>query len=158
MTDLTSLTALELLQLQGSVITELRQREIVRTSNAPLGDYTEWLVARTLNLDLEVSSKAGFDAQTKDGIRIQIKGRRPTKENQSRQLSAIRKYDEQDFDELIAVFFNENFTIKEVYRMPHKIIGKYAKYRSHPNAHVLIMQGPILEDPDVEEISHKFRM
>lgn len=41
--SMTSLTPLELLQLQGAVINELRSRSIVRTSNARLGDYTEWL-------------------------------------------------------------------------------------------------------------------
>lgn len=158
--NLTELTPLELLQLQSSVITELRERNIVRTSNAPLGDYTEWLVAHHLNLNLEANSKAGFDATTKgdDKTRIQIKGRRPTEANPSRQLSVIRKYDEKDFDELVAVIFNEDFTVKEAYRMPHEVIGRYAKYRPHPNGHVLILQGPVLEDDQVVDITAKFRV
>ena len=160
MINLADMTPLELLQLQGAVITELRDRNIVRTSNAPLGDYTEWLVAHHLNLDLETNSTAGFDATTKGEVksRIQIKGRGLTEQNQSRQLSVIRKYEEKDFDELVAVIFNEDFTVKEAYRMPHEVIGKYAKYRPHPNGHVVILKGPILEDDRVVDITGKFRV
>ena len=94
---LNELTDKELLQLQASVTNELIARGIVRTQNNPLGDYTEWLVAKALNLELQANSKAGYDGVTKDGVRIQIKGRRVTPTNNSRQLSAIRKYAEGDF-------------------------------------------------------------
>ena len=43
----------ELLQLQASITNELINRDVVRTQNNPLGDYTEWLVAKALDLDLE---------------------------------------------------------------------------------------------------------
>ncbi|MDE3273973.1 DUF6998 domain-containing protein [Pseudoalteromonas sp. G4] len=92
----------ELLQLQVSITNELKSRGVVRTQNNPLGDYTEWLVANALDLKLEANSKAGYDGLSKTGVRVQIKGRRVTPKNNSRQLSAIRKYDEQDFDELAA--------------------------------------------------------
>ena len=87
--NLKSLEIKELLQLQGEIINELIERGIARTQNNPLGDYTEWLVAQSLNQELEPNSKAGYDALNSEGIRIQIKGRRLTSRNPSRQLSAI---------------------------------------------------------------------
>lgn len=140
----------ELLQLQASITNELINRNVVRTQNNPLGDYTEWLVAKALDLELESNSKVGYDGISKSGIRIQIKGRRVTPKNDSRQLSAIRKYNEHDFDELVAVIYNEKFDIIEALQIPHEVIGKYASYRKHVNAHILILKGLILTDPKVK--------
>lgn len=144
----------ELLQLQAAITNELKAREVVRTQNNPLGDYTEWLVAKALDLELEVNSKAGYDGISKTGVRVQIKGRRVTPENNSRQLSAIRKYDEKDFDELVAVIYNEDFNIIEALQIPYSVVGEYATYREHQNAHILILKGPILSDPRVKCIKH----
>lgn len=153
--NLKELKVKELLQLQASITNELIDRGIVRTQNNPLGDYTEWLVANALGLKLEANSKAGYDGINDDGIRVQIKGRRLTPKNQSRQLSAIRKYDEKDFDELAAVIYNENFEIIEALLIPHDVIGDYASYRKHVNAHILILKGPILTDLRVKSIKNK---
>lgn len=151
--DFKKLSPVELLQLQSAAVEELRDRNIVRTSNNPIGDYTEWLVAEALNLTLESNSKAGYDAVSKDRRRIQIKGRRYTRYNNSRQLSAIRKLDSADFDDLIAVIYDEDFNLDGAYRVPHHVVKRYAVYRSHSNAHILLMQGPVLADPEVVELT-----
>ncbi|MEZ8407925.1 hypothetical protein AB6C88_08970 [Vibrio splendidus] len=128
-------------------------RKIVRTHNNPLGDYTEWIVSNALNLVLQPNSKAGYDGVDKEGARFQIKGRRVTPTNQSRQLSAIRNYDEKDFDYLVAVIFDENFDVIEALLVPHEVIGKYATFRKHVNAHILVLKGPILTDSRVKHIA-----
>ena len=91
--NLRELSIKELLQLQAAATNELKRRDVVRTQNNPLGDYTEWLVAQAMGLELAANSKAGYDGIDSNGTRIQIKGRRITPKNKSRQLSAIRKYD-----------------------------------------------------------------
>jgi len=141
---------IELLRLQSSIIDELKERKVVRTKNSPLGDYTEWLVAKALGLELQTNSKAGYDGIDKNGVRVQVKGRRITPDNKSRQLSAIRKYDEKDFDELAAIIFDENFDVIEARLIPHEVVGEYATYREHVNAHILILKGQILSDPRVK--------
>lgn len=153
--DITTINIKELLQLQAAAINELRARGVVRTTNNPLGDYTEWLVASALDLELQENSKSGYDAVSKDKdrpIKFQIKGRRVTPENKSRMLSAIRNYHEKDFDLLAAVIFDENFNILEAWLIPHDIVGKYAVYRKHANAHILVLQGKILSDAAVKSI------
>jgi hypothetical protein len=144
--DLSKLTTKELLRLQASATSELLNREVVRTKNNPLGDYAEWLVAKALGLTLQTNSKAGYDGIDSKGVRIQIKGRRITSGNRSRQLGAIRKYDGKDFDELAAVIFDEDFEVTEAYLIPHHVVGEYASYREHVNAHILVLKGPILSD------------
>lgn len=83
--DLEKLSEIELLQLHASIIDELKRREVVRTKNNPIGDYTEWLVAKALNLQLARNSSAGYDGEDINGIKYQIKGRRISPGNKSRQ-------------------------------------------------------------------------
>jgi len=99
MTDLKTKTPIELLRLHADVISELERREIVRTKNNPIGDYTKWLVCKCFDLRLERNSKAGFDATDSNGLRYQIKGRRS--EESSVQFSAIRNLEDRLFDFVI---------------------------------------------------------
>ncbi|MBH0087285.1 hypothetical protein I6E84_13785 [Psychrobacter sp. SCQQ22] len=157
MLNLDKLKPIELLRLQASATAELKRREIVRTNNNPLGDYTEWLVANTMDLELTSNSKAGYDAVSNKGLKFQIKGRRVTPETPSRQLSAIRNYAEKDFDWLIAIIFDKDFNILNAYIMPHSVIGNYYPHRNHVNARVVVMSGAIIKDKKVVEITEKFR-
>lgn len=150
--NLRELTIPELLRLQAAAIEELRAREVVRTANNPIGDYTEWLVSTALGLTLTGNSSAGYDAISRTGIRIQIKGRRVTAKNPSQQLSAIRNLDEKDFDELVAVIFNDDFEIVEAVAIPHEVVGEYSTYRKHVNAHILHIREKLLEDSRIRSI------
>ena len=51
--DLRGLRIGELLALSRSVLAELRRRGVIRTSNAPTGDYAEWLAAQATGGQLE---------------------------------------------------------------------------------------------------------
>lgn len=84
--ELARMTEKELLRLHGAAINELRRRKVVRTQNNPVGDYTEWLVSRALDLKLEGNSAIGYDAINERGIRYQIKGRRLAQKNHACQL------------------------------------------------------------------------
>jgi hypothetical protein len=151
-----SLATQQLLQCYAQILKELRLRKIIRTSNNPVGDYTEWLVAKQLGLTLAANSTSGYDAVDSAGVKYQIKGRRLTSANQSRQLSAIRNLKNHDFDYLIAIYFNEEFEIEQVVKLPYEIIGKYGQYREHVNAHILILAGHIMLDPKIEDITRQF--
>ncbi|WP_110708140.1 hypothetical protein [Salinicola sp. CR57] len=156
--ELADLTVKELLQLQASATDELKARNIVRTNNNPLGDYTEWLVARAFRLQLQTNSKAGCDgirnAGSHDELRVQIKGRRVKPRDKVWQLSAIRNYALNDFDVLVAVIFDELFDIIEAFWIPHLVIGDYASYRAHVNAHILCLRSSIVLDPRVTSVKN----
>jgi len=154
--DLTSIPLPELLGLHGAILAELKRRKISRTENNPTGDYAEYLVAQKLGLRLEENSELGFDATDDKGIRYQIKGRRLTPGNRSTQLGAIRKLKEHEFDYLIGVLFDEVYRVQKVAKLPHVVVGEYAKYRSHPNAHILLLNKAVLSDNRIEDLTKKF--
>jgi hypothetical protein len=65
-----SITNQQLLQYYVQIIDELRTRKIVRTSNSPIGDYAEWLVANQLGLILVANSTSGYDAFDPSGTKF----------------------------------------------------------------------------------------
>lgn len=154
--DLSEASPTELLRCYGQILEELRARKILRSSNAPTGDYAEYLVARALRLDLENNSKAGYDATDSAGVRYQIKSRRTTSYNKSKQLSPIRNLEARDFDSLIAVLFNEQFDVTLVVKIPQEIIARYARFNEHVNGHILVLN-KILKDALVEDLTPLFR-
>ena len=151
--DLRSLEDRELLQLYGRLMEELRQRKLIRSSNNPVSDYAEKTVCEKLKLSLQRKSSKGYDAiDEKKGTKYQIKARRLTRHNRSRQLGVIRKLDQKLFDYLIAVFFDEIFNLIEIWRIPRKTIPKYARYSPHQNGHILVLTGEVLEDKTVTRL------
>ncbi len=150
--ELSRLSEVELLKLHASIIDELKARKVVRTKNNPVGDYTEWLVSNALKLQLSNNSASGYDGIDKKGIKYQIKGRRITPENTSRQLSAIRNLKKKDFDFLIGVIFNKDYKILDAVMIPHAVVEEYASYKKHVNAHILHLREAILTDTRVRNI------
>ena len=61
------------------------------------------------------------------------------------------------FDVLIAVMFDRNYTVKHAYSIPHKIIAKYARHSKYQNGHILIMRGGITSDKRVKNITDCLR-
>lgn len=55
--DLTQRPTSELLALSKAIVTELRSRGVVRTANAPAGDYAEYLVALAYGGELAPNSE-----------------------------------------------------------------------------------------------------
>ena len=140
----------ELLRLQSSITDELIERKIVRTRNSPLGDYTEWLVARALGLELQDNSQADYDGEDRNGMRVQIKGRQITTGNKSRRLSAIRKLNEKGFDALAAVIYDKNFNVVDALLIPHEVVVEYASFSKHVNGHILTINESIMSESRIK--------
>lgn len=128
LSDLTDLTVRELLGLYTGVLEELRARGTVRSSNNPVGDYAELLFCQAFGWSREGNSKKGHDAVDSSGWRYQIKARRPTVHNSSRQVSALQKLEERRFEVLAGVIFNENFTVHRAALIPHATVLDRAKF------------------------------
>lgn len=153
-------SSIELMNMYAKILNELNKRGVIRTYNSPVGDYAEWLVAEKMGLILEKNSQKGFDAiDSETGIRYQVKSRwecgKPCMK--SRELNVIRNFEENQFEYLIAVIFGEHFNVKEVYKIPHAVVPKYATYNTHQNGYILIMMGNLLHDPQVENITEIFK-
>jgi hypothetical protein len=159
--DPLSLSALEpeeLLQLNGTIIRELHSRGIVRTGNNPLSDYTEWMVSRCLSLTLANNSTRGYDATDElDGLKYEIKARRVTPSNQSRQLSAIRNLDGMHFDVLIAVVYDEDFKVILGLKIPHSVVINKSTYVKATNSYKLEAKDNLKNEAGVVDITQLLR-
>lgn len=153
--DLRTHSVAELLALYTQLLNELTARQILRSSNNPVADYSEWLVARALGLELAAKSVAGYDAESADGSRYQVKGRRLTAANRSRQLSSIRGFDRESepFDYLVGVLFNEDFTVMRAAQVPVATVRKHATWIAHVNGWRFILRDSVWEIPGVADVT-----
>jgi len=155
--NLKDMSSIELMNVYGKIIDELKLRNVVRTYNSPVGDYAEWLVTQKMGYKLEINSNKGYDAIDDEGRRYQIKSRWETEDTPSkktRQLNVIRNYESCEFDYLIMVIFDKHFCVKEAYVTPHSIIKQYSKYQKHQNGYIVYAQGAILADKQTKNITN----
>jgi hypothetical protein len=147
----------ELLQLTGKIIDEFSARGITRTRNNPVSGYTEWLVSERLDLTLCGNSEKGFDSTDKSGVEYEIKARRVTPANKSRQLSAIRDIEGEHFNFLIAVVYNKDFEVILALKIPRSVVVAKSSYVKSTNSFKLEAKDSLNSEPGVEDIAHLLR-
>ncbi|MGU3420791.1 hypothetical protein [Methylobacterium sp. D54C] len=146
-------TVKELLTTYGDVMAELRRRGVIRTGNAPVGDYAELLFSKAFDWRLEGNSAVGYDAVDTQGWRYQIKGRLLAHDRASRQLSAIRKIDDQAFDYLAAVLFDPGFGIRRAAVLPHALVRARARKSEHTNSWIFYLDDRVLAAEGVRDVT-----
>lgn len=157
MTDVSRLSPKELLALHGSVAEELRARGITRTSNNPTGDFAEFLFCRAFGWTQAENSHANIDAIGLDGVRYQIKGRRTTRDNKSRQLGSIRDFKGRHFDFLAGVIFTEAFEVLKAAIIPYAVVEQRATFIAHTNSHKFILYDDVWDARGVKDVSTALR-
>jgi hypothetical protein len=155
--DLAGAPPADLLKLYACILDELRKRKIVRSTNNPVADYAETLAVETLGLVRAPKSTTGFDAFDKEGMRYEIKARRVTSHNKSRQLSVIRGLEKRHFTFLVGMLFREDFSILRVCLVPHKQVKRLAKYREHVNGWILQLTDDVWQSEGVQDITSRIR-
>jgi hypothetical protein len=151
------LTVAELLSAYGAILDELRRREIVRSSNSPLSDYAELLFCKAFGWSREGNSAAGHDATDAAGVRYQIKGRRLTRHNASRQMSAIRNLDATPFDYLGGVLVDDGFQIIRAALVPVVIVRDRAVHVTHTNSWKFLLRDDVWNLPGVRDVTAELR-
>jgi hypothetical protein len=129
----------------------LRVRDLVRTANTPVGDYAERICCDRFKLERKGFAEKSIDAVDAKGIRYQIKGRRLTPENRSRQLSPIRDIEKNPFDVLLAVFFNEDLDVQEIWSIPCEVV-KEASFVARTNSTRFVLTKKRQNDPRVRRL------
>lgn len=157
MSDLTIVSTADLLRLHGAILSELRRREVVRSANGPAGDYAELLFAKAFGWRLESGSTSGHDALDEEGVRYQVKCRRLTPQNRSRQLSFIRNLPARPFDVLAGVLFDEHFQVHRAALVPVERVQEHASYVEHVNAWRLLLRDAVWEWPGVRDVTPELR-
>lgn len=142
-----------LLRMYADILTELSRREVVRSTNNPVGDLGELLARQALDLVLVGKSKAGHDAVDKAGLRYQVKSRRITAHNDSRQLSCARKLETAPFDYLVGVLFEADFRVMRACVVPLEVVLRRSRFIAHVNGHKFLLTDDVWSEPTVRDLT-----
>jgi hypothetical protein len=156
--DLTGLTPPQLLVLHSEVAEELRRRGVTRSSNNPTGDLAEYLFCKAFGWTQAGNSHANVDAVALDGTRYQIKGRRLTRYNKSRQLSAIRDMQGGHFDFLAGVLFSEDYSVQRAALIPYAVAMNRATFIEHTNSHKFMLRDDVWKADGVRDVTQQLRV
>lgn len=146
----------ELLSSYREILAQLRRRDIVRTGNAPTGDYAETLVKVAFKGEFAPNSEKSWDVRTSDGEKIQVKSRLlddPTKSKQ-RQLSAIRSW---GFDSLVIVLFDSTYRVWKAAKVPADLVRGTGTHSDWVNGELIIARNSLLDHPRANDISTLLR-
>jgi hypothetical protein len=147
----------QLLQHHAAVIEELRARGIIRSKNNPIGDFAETLFSRTFGWTLAPPSVRSYDATDETGWRFQIKARRITPGNSSRQLGAIRNLPDRGFDVLAGVLFAADFSVLRAALIPHAVIEPRSRLSRHVNAWLFHLRDDVWTLDGVQDVTEQVR-
>jgi len=122
----------ELLAQYAAILSELRAREVIRTRNAPLGDFAEYLTQRAFGGTLLPNSGKSYDLLDVKGRRLQVKARtvgngvRP-----SAKFSAFRSF---DFDSAVFIAFDlDTYEVMWARLVAREDVEAAVRYSPHIN-------------------------
>lgn len=120
----------ELLALSRGILAELRLRGVIRSGNAPAGDYAELLVQQATGGELAPNAQKGWDVETPANDRLQVKARvvPNPKAPGERQLSVFRSW---EFDAAVIVLFDDEFRVWRATRLPVAVVKQAARFSEH---------------------------
>jgi hypothetical protein len=153
MIEVSGLAPKELLRLHAAVAEELRARKITRNSNNPTGDLAEYLLCKAFQWTRAGNSHPNIDATGADGVRYQIKGRRRTRHNKSRQLGAIRDLPGRHFDFLAGVLFSEDYEVFRAAIIPYTVVEMRATFVPHTNSHKFMLHDEVWNAEGVRDVT-----
>jgi hypothetical protein len=151
--DFAGLSVQQLLRLSRDAVTELRRRGIVRTANLAVGDYAEWLVAKTVNGNLVSNSTKSHDILTPSNERLQVKCRVVTdiRRRSERQLSAFRSW---DCEAVVIVLFDESFNVRRMTQLPMRVVRAVARSHAYVNGHIVFATDELLSRPEAVQLPY----
>lgn len=155
--DLSRLPASGLLGLHAALGEELRRRGVVRSSNNPVGDFAEYLFCKAFGWTQAGNANKSSDAICSEGTLYQIKSRRPTSHNPSRQLSAMRGLDRGGFDYLAGVIFAEDYGIARAALIPHALVLENAVYVDYTKSWKFYLRDTVWEWQGVEDVTARLQ-
>jgi hypothetical protein len=154
--DLEDRSTADLLALYRGILRQLRSRGVVRTENAPTGDYAEFLVSRAFAGTLAPNSEKSYDVLA-GNLRLQVKARvlsEPLKSGQL-QLSPFRSF---DFDEAVIVLFDDvDYGVRQAVRIPVDVLRGVASHSRHVNGHIVHARPALMSGPGTTDITSLLR-
>ena len=145
-----------LLRLYSDVPEELKRRGLLRSNNNPANDYSETIAVRALKLTLADKSQKGHDATDAEGLRYQIKSRRLTSDNGSRELGILRDFATRPFDRLVGVLFDVQFRVFRACIVPFEVVQSRVAYNKYANGHKYHLRDEVWSKPGVVDVTTLF--
>jgi hypothetical protein len=152
--DLSAFSEAQLFSMYRAILAELKNRGVIRTENAPVGDYAEHLVATALGGRLAASNaEKSWDVLGNDGEKLQVKARvvsEPAKPGQL-QLSPFRSF---GFDSAVIVLLSAtDYAVVRASKVPRNVVETYAVHRQHVNGKVLFARPEIMGHADATDLT-----
>jgi len=134
--DLGAASVPELLGRYAAILAELRDRGVVRTRNAPLGDYAEYLAEKVYRGTLEPNSVKSYDLIDADGRRIQVKARTVGPDTGAGAVfSVFRSF---DFDIAVLITFDSaTYALREAREVPVAELETAGRHSAHVNGRLI---------------------
>jgi len=131
--NLSEMSSRALLQTYASILTELTQRGVTRSRNAPVGDIAEYLVRIAYDGELAPPSEKSWDVRAGDGRKVQVKCRLVTPGARGiQQYSPFRSW---DFDVCVFVTFDAfSYDVLQALEVPAAAIRDVAAAVPHVGA------------------------
>ena len=155
--DVSTFSETGLFSLYRDIMRELKSRGMIRTENAPVGDYAEYLVVVALGGQLAPNSEKSWDITSREGERLQVKARvvsDPPKSGQL-QLSPFRSF---DFDAAVIVLLSDtDYVVWRASKVPRSVVESVAIHRQYVNGKVLFARPEIMSHPDAKDMTATLR-
>jgi hypothetical protein len=155
--DLSVFSEAALFSLYRAILGELKQRGVIRTQNAPAGDYAEYLVAVALGGQLAPASEKSWDVLGQDGEKLQVKARvvsDPAQPGQL-QLSPFRSF---EFDSAVIVLLAAaDYAVSRASKVPRHVVESAAVYRRHVNGSVVFAHPNVMGHPGATDLTEMLR-
>lgn len=139
----------ELLGDWAAIMRELRDRDVIRTNNNPVGDIAEAIVAEHFTGTRGSFSQAGWDVLSPAGERIQVKAMRLTATTKRRSLSPIR---DSAYDSVVVVILDEDFQVTEGLKLDRALVEELFAHRAYVNGRVITVTKTLRAHPQVEAL------
>jgi hypothetical protein len=155
--DLSAFSESGLFSLYRAILRELKGRGVIRTENAPVGDYAEYLVATALGVQLAPNAEKSWDVLVNDSEKIQVKARVVSElaEPGQLQLSPFRSF---EFHAAVIVLLSAaDYAVSRASKVPRHVVESAAVYRQHVNGSVLFARPDVMDHPQATDLTATLR-
>jgi len=103
------------------------------------------------------NANAHIDAIGPDGTRYQIKGRRVTRYNKSRQQCATRDLGGAHIDFLGGVVFSEDYSVMRAAIIPRTVVAECASFVERTNSRKFLLRDDVWDAHDIRDVTAELR-
>lgn len=152
--DLSNYSSQDLFAFYRATLTELLARGVIRTRNAPAGDYAEYLVSLAFGGALAPNSAKSWDILAPTGERLQVKCRvvsEPLKGRAQRQLGVFRTF---DFDLLVIVLLSDvDYHVVRAVSLPQAVVEPLAVRYDYSNGYTVYATDDVLNHAEAVDVT-----